>query len=297
MKKGMVSAVITTHNRLRYLKKAVESVKSQTYEDIEIIVVDDGSDDGTREYCKEAEVRYIYIPLKEHINGNYARNLGIKAAKGEYVAFLDDDDEWRPKKIEKQIATMTGDVGAVYVYRHFVVENGVEYDEGGGEVLAGDLSKEVFYNIVSTTSCLLFRKEALNAVGGFDEKVGYWQESDLMIRVCQKYKVVCVPEPLVLYRIFYSDQARLSNKVEGFKKAVEYINKKYAKEIDALSPAEQNKRTAMICADIANRYAIVGDKKNSRKYLRKAFMADKTVRNFAKWMLRYTFYKKHTGAR
>lgn len=94
----LVSAIITTHNRLSLLKRAVESALSQTYKNIEVIVVDDASTDGTPEYCNELPLRYIYIPKEESRGGNHARNLGILAAKGEYVAFLDDDDYWLPRK-------------------------------------------------------------------------------------------------------------------------------------------------------------------------------------------------------
>ena len=88
-----VSAIITTHNRLELLKRAINSVKTQTYPNIECIIVSDNSSDGTDEYCSSLDdVIFISIPSKESRGGNYARNLGIKKSKGEYVAFLDDDD-------------------------------------------------------------------------------------------------------------------------------------------------------------------------------------------------------------
>lgn len=88
----LVTAIITTHNRLELLKRAIESVYAQTYKCIELIVVDEASMDGTGDYCKKLPLQYIFIPKAESRGGNYARNLGIKAAKGEYVAFLDEDD-------------------------------------------------------------------------------------------------------------------------------------------------------------------------------------------------------------
>ena len=102
--KPLVSAVITTHNRKDLLKRAIDSVFTQTYQPIELIVVDDASDDGTRdEFGANAKFQYIYVPQRESKGGNYARNLGIKASKGKYCAFLDDDDYWLPTKIEKQV--------------------------------------------------------------------------------------------------------------------------------------------------------------------------------------------------
>ena len=104
MKQRLVSAIITTHNRKDLLKRAIDSVFAQTYPNIELIVVDDASNDGTSEMCDDNRINYIFIPKLESHGGNYARNLGIKASKGEYCAFLDDDDYWLPTKIEKQVA-------------------------------------------------------------------------------------------------------------------------------------------------------------------------------------------------
>ena len=103
MEKKLVSAIITTHNRRDLLKRAIDSVLVQTYTNIELIVVDDASDDGTSEVCNDKRIKYIYIPKSESHGGNYARNLGIKTSKGEYCAFLDDDDVWLPRKIELQL--------------------------------------------------------------------------------------------------------------------------------------------------------------------------------------------------
>lgn len=89
----LVSAIITTHNRLDLLKQAIKSVKQQTYIDIEVIVVDDASTDGTKDYCSAlTDIHYIYIPPSESRGGNHARNVGIRNANGYYIAFLDDDE-------------------------------------------------------------------------------------------------------------------------------------------------------------------------------------------------------------
>ena len=114
-----VSCVIITHNRIDYLKRAVNSVVNQTYQNIEIFVVDDASDDGTEVYgeeLKEKGITYIRIEKNESKGGNYARNIGIQYSSGDYVAFLDDDDYWLPDKIERQVnyATYHQNVGMIY---------------------------------------------------------------------------------------------------------------------------------------------------------------------------------------
>ena len=100
----LVSAIITTHNRQDLLLRAVKSVLDQTYHNIELIVVDDASDEKADELLKEFNLQYIYIPKEDSKGGNHARNIGILSAKGEYIALLDDDDYWLPTKIEKQVA-------------------------------------------------------------------------------------------------------------------------------------------------------------------------------------------------
>ena len=103
----LVSAVIITHNRKDLVQGAIASVLNQTYPNIELFVVDDASADGTKELlqkrAREEGFNYIYIPQAESKGGNHARNIGIQKSHGEYIAFLDDDDEWLPEKTEKQV--------------------------------------------------------------------------------------------------------------------------------------------------------------------------------------------------
>ena len=99
----LVSIVITTHNRPTLLKRAIDSAVGQTYPKTEIIVVDDASEKETQAVCSQYKnIKYYYIPKEESKGGNHARNLGIKASSGKYVSLLDDDDYWKPEKIEKQ---------------------------------------------------------------------------------------------------------------------------------------------------------------------------------------------------
>ncbi len=99
-----VSVIIPTYNRANLVSRAIKSVLNQTYQDFEIIVVDDCSEDNTEEIVKSFnDSRIRYIKHKKNKGGSAARNTGIKRARGKYIAFLDDDDEWLPSKLEKQI--------------------------------------------------------------------------------------------------------------------------------------------------------------------------------------------------
>lgn len=289
-----VSAVITTCNRIEYLKKAINSVYNQTYSNIEIIVVDDGSTDGTKEYCeKEEKIKYIFIPKNEHKNGNYARNLGIKNSSGEFVAFLDDDDEWMPTKIEKQMQTIlkSKDISLVYTGLKFDVNNG-EYYYYSSFHTKKDYAKESLYSMIALCSSILVRKNILYAIGLFDENLNYWQDTDLMIRICQKYLISYVDEYLVLYRKNLNDKKRLTNNIDGFLEAVNYMNKKYSHEISNLSPEEKRLRERLIYLDVADRYSNLKMNKESRKYLLKVFKLYPSIKNFVKYIFNITGINK-----
>lgn len=293
----MVSAIIITHNRVDYLKKAFESVKNQTYKNIEIIVIDDNSNDGTKEFCtNQKDIKYIFIPEEEHKNGNYARNLGIKNSNGEYIAFLDDDDEWMPTKIEKQVELLENNtnVGMVYTATCTYINDGkIKFDTHVKSDLKGDCSKKSLYNIITSSSAIMIKRELLNETGLFDEELNYWQDTEFIIRLSQFTNFDYIDEPLIIYRETYSDKNRISNKVNGFLEAVEYINKKYNKQIENLSEEEKKERQILINNDLAHRYAKSNNKKLCKEALYKAFLIKPSVKHFLKYVLNYTKVKKY----
>lgn len=264
----LVSAIITTHNRKDLLRKAINSVLCQTYDMIECIVIDDAGSDGTEDYIKDyintGKIKYIYITKEESRGGNYARNIGIKAATGEYVAFLDDDDEWKENKIEAQIQCISDQVG--FVYSGKIVETNFEkvYDDSiNRKYPEGDLSKEILIHILTVTSTIMVKRSLLFEVGLFDENLKYWQEYDLCIRILQKTNVSCVSSGLVLYRVITGDKKRLSNKISGWETSVRYIEHKYKDLIAKLSWKDRAWRRLYICIDGFNR----GKTSKSYKYM------------------------------
>lgn len=290
MQEPQVSAVIITHNRLSMVKKAVGSVLAQTYKNIEIIVVDDASTDGTYEYFQnpaEEGITYIRIEQEDSKGGNHARNLGIEAAKGEFVALLDDDDEWLPEKIEKQVACIAehpdcdfAGCGIFYQY-----ETGKRQYMPLEELPEGDLSKYIFYNMPYLSSTMLIRKKALVDIGMFDEELPCWQDYEMELRLFQKAKAVAVREHLVLYRVFRSDKNRLTNKLGLWEDTVEHINKKHEALIKALPEDVQKERTLMIVMDGAKRAENIGDKKKVRYYLAKSLRIKPSAKNMLKYLL------------
>lgn len=240
----LVTAIITTRNRLNLLKRAVQSVKDQTYGNLELIVVDDGSTDGTNDWCKNQEFKYIYIDPKESKGGNYARNLGIKAANGEYVAFLDDDDYWLPKKIEKQVTlSLESDCGVIHCGKRLEVIHGdkIEYiDSLPSERNTGDLSRCILTTVcANTSSTFLIDKSLLFDVELFDESLHFWQDYELTIRLAQKSSFCAVDECLCVYRINNKDKDRLTNKFYEWRIAVKYIKNKHRLLYKKLSSKEK----------------------------------------------------------
>lgn len=271
-----VSAIITTHNRKDLLIKAVESVLNQTYRDIECIIVDDASTDGTESLLKETfnskKYKYIYITPQETCGGNHARNVGVDAATGELIAFLDDDDEWLPTKIEKQVDKIIKNksIGFVYCGRIFEtnydVKSRVKEDINAAKYKEGDLSKEVLVHVIGVTSTLLVRKKLILQVGGFDETLKAWQEYDLCIRLLQKTRVALVRECLVLYRIIKSDNTRNTNSITKWLDSSSKVEAKYKGLYSQLSPLDMSRHQLYKTLDGFSRARNAKDKKQSIKY-------------------------------
>ena len=198
-----VSVVIPTYNREHLIGKSIQSVLDQTYKDFEIIVVDDGSSDNTKEVIKSfADARIRYVRHQQNKGGNAARNTGIELSRGEYIAFQDSDDEWLPEKLEKQMkvfGSALADVGVVYT-RYWKIENDEKIDTQFSWVKQkeGNIHKELLKGNFVTTSSMVVRKECFEKAGVFDERLPRAQEWELVIRFSKYYNFECIDEPLLI---------------------------------------------------------------------------------------------------
>jgi len=230
----LVSAVILTHNRRELVMRAIDSVFVQTYPNIECIVADDASTDGTKEMLSvRTDIQYIYVPKEDSKGGNYVRNKGIAAAKGKYVAMLDDDDYWLPTKIEKQVALIE-EKGCDLVYcgsrPEFVHSDGtVTYEDWlPNPEGQGDLSQNIFAHIYVLNCAMMVRKSALEKYGYYDDELRYWQEYELVIRIAQHSPIYFVNEVLMVFRVDKNEKQRLTNRFDGWRKNTHYIYRKHA---------------------------------------------------------------------
>lgn len=197
-----ISVIIPTHNRPELLRQAICSVLAQTFSDFEIIVVDDGNP-GIGAECVvrafgDARVKYI-SQLKQDSGAPAARNRGVREARADLVAFLDDDDVWLPCKLERQTKGMKETSPDISFCFSSVV---MSYD--GREELnrvedgAGDFAERALRRFSGTmTSSLVVCREAFLAVGGFDETFPSHQEAEFMIRLAERYQGLGISEPLV----------------------------------------------------------------------------------------------------
>ncbi len=203
---ALVSTVIPNHNYAQYVAQAVESVLAQTYRPIEVIVVDNGSTDASLDVLAAYRGRCRIVP-QEDLGQSAGRNRGILEARGEFIAFLDADDVWRPEKIQRQMEQFARDPEVALVYCSMETVD-PELHPTGGIVRAshrGD-ALEAFARwpgraiVVGGESTAMVRRAALDEVGVFEPSLSISGGWDLWRRVATRYQIDYVPEALVLYR-------------------------------------------------------------------------------------------------
>lgn len=232
MRTPQVSVIIPTYKRAHLLPRAILSVLNQTFEDFELLVVDDGSVDDTRQVVarfQEQDLRVGYIWKESSGGAASPRNVGIRRARGEYIAFLDDDDEWMPEKIEKQVALFARStkenlacVGCSFL--NINVNNGrvaAVHAPGRGNILR-KLLEECFL----LPSVALLKREVFNEVGLFDENTVPAEDQDMWIRLAQKYHFDFVNEPLCK-RYIHGENISDTFRYVGLIRRLEYIIEKH----------------------------------------------------------------------
>jgi glycosyltransferase involved in cell wall biosynthesis len=201
----LVSVIIAAYNSENIIIETIDSVLSQTLSDLEIIVIDDGSTDNTCQRIREiADSRIKLFPYQ---NGGVAkaRNRGIAKAQGEYIAFLDHDDLWKPNKLKAQVSALekSADAGVAYSWtiNMYSEENPVRYAKLSPVYVEGNVYSQILlYNFVGSGSNLLARREAIESVGEFDPTPLSNEDWDYYIRLAAKWSFVVVPEYHVIYR-------------------------------------------------------------------------------------------------
>lgn len=204
----LVSVIIPTHDRLPMLHDAIDSVLAQTYRDFEIIVVDDGSDDGTAEKIAARYGSAVRVVTQARRGVAAARNLGVKCSRGAYLAFLDSDDMWRRRKLEIQMSFMQTEARSQICQTEEIwIRNGVRVNpKKKHRKPSGDIFRASLDLCLVSPSAALMTRELFERIGGFDESFPVCEDYDLWLRIALDHPVPLIAEPLVVKRGGHADQ-------------------------------------------------------------------------------------------
>ena len=236
--KPLVSVVIPAYNSAAFITETVDSVLQQTYPNLEVLVIDDGSTDNTREVLKPYEEKIEYY-RKDNGGPASARNFGIRKASGVYVAFLDADDLWKEEKIDRQVKRFDEMPGTGLVHTGSVqLKDGKIIERASRHCPNGNVFKELFSQNFIGTSTVLVRKECFQSLGLFDTREGFMavEDYDMWLRIARKYRIEYIAEGLVYYRVH----------AEGISRNIDrsYLNEKRVIE-EAISRWPQIKEEAV----------------------------------------------------
>jgi glycosyltransferase involved in cell wall biosynthesis len=278
----LVSVIIPTYNRSGTIGRAITSVLNQTYNNFELIIIDDNSGDDTEKIVQSFDdPRLRYIKHDTNRGGGAARNTGIRVAEGEYIAFQDSDDEWMPQKLSMQLPGFQGkrDNGVVFsrmmrIYEdhHTVFPSQVEYS-------SDEFHKAMFWiNYVGTPTAVV-RKELLDRIEGFDERLPRLQDWDLFIRLSAITSFHFVPEPLV--KVYIQDNSLTTN-ADYLAQSIDIFCNKYHSLISGFSSDTQSK----IYYKYGSMLMKEGMIAKGRKFLKLAFQKDWfNLKNNAEYLL------------
>lgn len=200
-----VSVIIPTYNRTRFISEAVESVLAQTYSDYEILVVDDGSIDNTKDVLLPYQDKVIYIYQKNQ-GVSAARNTGIRNSKGKYIAFLDSDDMWLPEKLEKQVEILDKypDISMVYSNISYCDEKGryIRTASKANMFQSGHIPEKVLLWKVNCgyLQTWLIRKSCFDEIGLLDTTFKMSEDREMSVRIAMNYNIYGLKEPLTMVR-------------------------------------------------------------------------------------------------
>lgn len=274
----LVSAVVPTYNRNESLKRAVESVAEQTYDRIELLVVDDCSDTPAEEcfpeeYARRFE-RFRVLRHDENRGGSAARNTGLREASGEYVALLDDDDRWRPRKVERQVERFRGgDVGLVATGSEAVDENGTTFRVNREPAMADDsseLTKQLLCrNVVGSCSAVMVDTDVVETAGTFDERFPSWQDLEWYVRLSRHCEFGTVSGPLLVYRTHSND--RISEDLDAVKdETYPLFLEKFRPLAAAYGPRFERKMRAWTAYRVGKQLVLAGRVREGRRFLTRA---------------------------
>lgn len=261
-----ISVIIPTYNRSKTLGRAIDSVLKQTYTDWELIIVDDASTDNTEEFVKKYTNENIrYYKNYQNRQKSYTRNFGVSKARGEYVAFLDSDDEWLPQKLEKQLISLNKDefIGCFTGAYKIQGERKTSRRPSIKESLLLDILKNRIS--ISMGSTCLVRKDIFEKSGGFREDMTVNEDIELAVRLCFSNNLIVISEPLI--NIYDIDKPRDARRILEAKEKLLSYTENIIKQLDQ---KDQKITYARQYLSVARAYATEGNLKDTIKFLKKS---------------------------
>lgn len=227
----LISVIIPVYNGERTIYDAVTSVLNQSFEEFELLVINDGSQDSTLDILAEIKDPRLKIHSFPNEGLSASRNRGIRRASGEYVSFLDADDMWTPDKLESQLAALRGqpDAAVCYSWTDFIDQEGNPLGYGIHTTRNGHVFPDLLkFYFVGSGSNALIRKTAFDAVGLFDESLKSVEDWDMFLRLATTYQFAAVPQAQILYRIV--DDSLSSDVLRMEREMLKVVDRAYAQE-------------------------------------------------------------------
>lgn len=261
----LVSIILPTYNRASLIKRAIDSILLQTYRNFELIIIDDGSTDGTERIVSGfSDKRIIYKQLDGNFGANNARNIGISISQGEYIAFQDSDDIWLAEKLRLQVEMLVSsvkEIGVVYVkyftitrgkYSYFPRKKWINNDDA---IFNRLLTHGNFIDLPTT----LIRKECFRKAGDFDASLPRFQDWDLMLRIAKLYRFVYISKPLLQSNI---TKESISTNINNIIVSLNIILKKYSDDFEKFPEAKANQYYYY-----GKTLCVIGKKREAKEYL------------------------------
>lgn len=213
-----ISVVVPAYNAESTILKTITSVQQQTFADFELIIINDGSTDGTLDLLNTLEDSRLKIFTYENGGLSVARNRGISRARGEFIAFLDADDLWTSDKLELQLAALQQhpEAGVAYSWTHFMDEQGESFHADKPLFFEGNVYPQLLvHNFLASGSNPLIRRQAIESVGEFNPSVSGAADWDYWLRLAARWPFAVVPKPQIFYRQSSSSMSSRVDFMEG----------------------------------------------------------------------------------
>jgi glycosyltransferase involved in cell wall biosynthesis len=274
MSQPLVSIITATYNMARFLPATIESCLGQTYLNIQYIIVNDGSNDDTKDVIKpyERDPRLMVID-QENTGQSSARNKGLAAAKGKYVCFLDGDDVWDPNKVQAQVSAfemLPLSVGVIHTREHLIDETGTVIESHPPrQCKSGSITAELFINNFVGFSTAMIRRPCIEKIGGFDESQERSDDFDLWLRLSTESEFLYLDLPTTFYRVWTGQISTHGEK--RFEAALRIMDKFVVNFPEALTVLEVKQGYCRTFANLSRYYS------NNGKHLKGFYWAVKAA--------------------